>query len=86
MASDALHSPGVTFSGTFSSPEPPADAQIRRFKDVGLFVVSSLILLTLVGFSLFMLLATCTADDSHQWALSTLTTVFGGVLGWLIKR
>ena len=86
MASDALQAPGVTFSGTFSSPEPSADAHVRRFKDLGLFVVSNVILLTLVGFSIFVLAGTCTADDNHQWALSTLTTVFGGVLGWLIKR
>ncbi|WP_431287773.1 hypothetical protein [Roseateles chitinivorans] len=49
-------------------------------------MVSNVILLTLVGFSIFVLANTCAADDSHQWALSTLTTVFGGVLGWLIKR
>jgi hypothetical protein len=33
-----------------------------------------------------MLQDRCAAEENRQWALSTLTAIFGGVLGWLIKR
>ncbi|HEY1394947.1 hypothetical protein [Roseateles sp.] len=67
-------------------PESRADARTRRIKDLGLFFVSIIILMVLVGFSLFTLRDQCVIDENRQWALSTLTAVFGGVLGWLIKR
>ncbi len=86
MVFEDMQAAGVSFSGTFKSPELPADGRVRRLKDVGLFVVSTLILLALVGFYLFTLRDQCQLDENRQWALSTLTAVFGGVLGWLIKR
>ncbi len=67
-------------------PESHADARARRAKDLGLFLVSIAILMVLVGFSLFTLRDHCAVEENRQWALSTLTAVFGGILGWLIKR
>ena len=67
-------------------PESRADGRVRRIKDLGLFFASIFILVVLVGFSLFPLKDQCVLDENRQWALSTLTAVFGGVLGWPIKR
>lgn len=67
-------------------PESRADARARRTKDLSLFFVSIVILMLLVGFSLFTLRDQCAWEENRQWALSTLTAVFGGILGWLIKR
>ncbi|WP_416758656.1 hypothetical protein ACNI65_18965 [Roseateles sp. So40a] len=67
-------------------PESRADGRALRIKDLGLFAVSILILMALVGVSLLILVDPCGVEENRQWALSTLTAVFGGILGWLIKR
>lgn len=74
------------FRASIEPPEAPADGKVRRIKDLTLFFVSAFILLTLVGFSVFVLTDACVVEEDRKWATSTLTTVFGGVLGWLIKR
>ncbi|WP_377157551.1 hypothetical protein ACFJIX_02620 [Roseateles sp. UC29_93] len=74
------------FRASIEPPEPPADGKVRRLKDLTLFFVSTFILLTLVGFSVFVLTDACVAEEERKWATSTLTMAFGGVLGWLIKR
>jgi hypothetical protein len=86
MGSSDSNIAGPIFRASIESPESQADGKVRRIKDLALFFVSTFILLTLVGFSLFVLLSACVAEDDRRWATSTLTTVFGGVLGWLIKR
>ena len=87
MSSDADPSPlAKLLNAQVGIPESQADARARRTKDLGLFFVSVVILTVLVGFSLFTLRDQCVLEENRQWALSTLTAVFGGVLGWLIKR
>ncbi|MDH0866863.1 hypothetical protein [Mitsuaria sp. GD03876] len=66
--------------------ETLADARSRRTRELSLFFVSVLILLSLVGFSIFILSNDCAQEADRWWATSTLTAAFGGVLGWLIKR
>lgn len=66
--------------------EPMADATARRIRELSLFFVSVLVLLTLVGFSIVTLLDACAPQEDRWWATSTLTAAFGGILGWLIKR
>ncbi|ANH69014.1 hypothetical protein [Mitsuaria sp. 7] len=74
------------FRASIEPPEPLADGKVRRIKDLTLFFVSTFILLTLVGFSVFVLTDACVTEEERKWATSTLTMAFGGVLGWLIKR
>ncbi len=78
--------PGPIFRASIEPPEQVPDAQVRRIKDLSLFFVSVGILLALVTFSVIVLTSECNAEEDRRWASSTLTTVFGGVLGWLIKR
>lgn len=72
--------------GTIGPPESSEDARTRRAKELALFFTSILILVVLVAFSVYLLMAPCAPDADRWWATSTLTAVFGGILGWLIKR
>lgn len=88
MAADDLWINGIRhhLEASVKPVESIPDGQARRLKDLSLFFVSVLILVTIVAFSIFLLSSQCVPDDDRKWALSTLTAVFGGVLGWLIKR
>ncbi|OWQ86937.1 hypothetical protein CDN99_19745 [Roseateles aquatilis] len=85
-ADDTMETRAQLLDAKVGIPESRADGRARRIKDLGLFFVSVFILMVLVGFSLLTLRDACTPDENRQWALSTLTAVFGGILGWLIKR
>lgn len=67
-----------------SESEP--DGHVRRVKDLTLFFFGLLVLVTVVTYSLVVLLSDCMGAEDRRWATSTLTAVFGGALGWLIKR
>lgn len=71
---------------SLTPPEEPADGRVRRVKDLTLFFFSAVLLAVIVGFSLWLLSSSCVLEEDRRWATSTLTAVFGGVLGWLIKR
>ena len=66
--------------------ESAPDGSVRRLKDLTLFFFGLLVLVTVVAYSLVVLLTDGIAEEDRRWATSTLTAVFGGALGWLVKR
>ena len=66
--------------------ENPADAQVRRGKDVALFGVALLGVLAVAGYCLYVLVVRIGSTDDAKWAAATLTAIVGGLLGYLTGR
>lgn len=66
--------------------ESPADARIRRGKDVALFAVALLGVIAIAGYCLYVTVTRVGSADDAKWAASTLTAIVGGLLGYLTGR
>ena len=66
--------------------ESPADARVRRGKDIALFAVALMGVLAVAGYCLYVLIARIGSADDAKWAAATLTAIVGGLLGYLTGR
>lgn len=71
---------------TASQEENPNDAQIRRFKEIALFLLSILLVICVFVFCVYILLSTHASAVDQKWATTLIGAVISGLLGYLTGR
>lgn len=78
--------PNHNFKVSVERAETKAEQYVRLFKDVAVFLFA----MTLAGLIVFVCLttlqATSASGEEKKWAMTTLGTAAGGLIGYLIKR
>ena len=77
---------GHQYKASLDREEYPSERYVRLFKDVVVFLLAVI----LVGIVAFLcckaLLVPGTQPDEQKWAMSILSAMVGGLVGYLVKR
>lgn len=66
--------------------ETRGDALVRRVKDLALFFFALGVVAALLYVCYLTVAGTTAAADEKKWAMSILTAVAGGLVGYLVKK
>lgn len=77
--------PNHSYKLSVERAETEGERRLRLFKDTTLFVVALGLLVALAALCLLTLTGTASADEK-KWAMSILSALAGGLVGYLLKR
>jgi hypothetical protein len=78
--------PNHTFQVNMAREGYPSDRRVRQFKDVVLFIFC-LILAGIIAWLCGRALLSTTANPEQQkWAMSIMSGMAGGIVGYLVRR
>ncbi len=78
--------PNHKYSVTIDREETAAERNVRLFKDVMLFL-AALGFVVLITYLCFSTLSSSVASaDEKKWAMSILTAIAGGLVGYLVRK
>lgn len=78
--------PNHNFKVTVEREETKAERGVRLFKDVALFAVA-LGAVVVIGWLCYLtLVSTSATAEEKKWAMSILTLIAGGLIGYLVRK
>jgi cytochrome c biogenesis protein CcdA len=78
--------PNHKFNVTVEREETTAERNVRLFKDVALFVAGLGFVIVVAWLCLSTLASTTVAAEEKKWAMSILTAMTGGMIGYLVRK
>lgn len=78
--------PNHTFKVSVDREETDGERRVRLFKDVALFVVALGFVIMIAGLCYSTLLSAAADAEEKKWAMSILSGITGGLIGYLIRK
>ena len=76
----------LSVSITSVQEENAQDACIRRGKDIALFIVALLLVVTVFFCGVYLLLNTNSSSDEKKWGTTIISIILSGFLGFLTGK
>lgn len=83
---ELANNPKLSLSITSNQDENPADARIRRLKDIILFSVTILLSLCIFSFCGYVLISNHFSADDKKWATAIASSIISAFLGYLTGK
>lgn len=77
---------GHKYKVSLDPDENPWDRAVRLSKDLLLFLAALGVVLTIATICIRSVLDPHTAEEEKKWAMSILTAVAGGLVGYLVRK
>lgn len=71
---------------TITSRPDPANARVRRGKDIALFVFALVLTGAIAVYCFYVVIFEVGSPDQIKWAQSLLAAVVGGLLGYMLPK
>ena len=83
---EIAENPKISLSIISNKDEHPKDADLRRFKDIALFVIAAVLVLCIFSFCGFILINGQFSSDDKKWAMAIASSIVSAFLGYLTGK
>jgi hypothetical protein len=78
--------PNHQYKASIEREEYPSERFVRLFKDVVLFLAAIVLVGVIAGLCYRALVSPTATPEAQKWAMSILSAMVGGLVGYLVRR